>query len=171
MQLFEFELSSILSSNRSWSWSRRRSRSPSISNKTQSHEAYSTKIFKHFPMKIVSTHAIASLFLPLSHSLSLALPLRLACRFVSMRVYSIAQLNDTGEGEESTLSSWGGAEAAGAAHTEAAERERKGERESMRGSWKNIFVISPKGITTLQLRNDAWRPNGAAGGKLNTRKT
>lgn len=77
-------------------------------------------------MKIVSTHAIASLFLSLSLLLS---PLRLACRFVSMRVYSIAQLSDTGEGEESTLSSWGGAEAAGAAHTEAAERERESEKE------------------------------------------
>lgn len=62
-------LKSIPSSNRSWSWSRRRSQSPSISNKTQSHEAYSSKIYKHFPMKIVSTHAIASLFLPISLSL------------------------------------------------------------------------------------------------------
>lgn len=50
-----------------------------------------------------------------------------------MRVYSIAQLNDIGEGEESRPSSWGGAEAAGAAQTDAAEREKERERETERG--------------------------------------
>lgn len=68
-----------------------------------------------------------------------------------MRVYSIAQLNDIGEGEESRPSSWGGAEAAGAAQTDAAEREkeRERERETERGKrereLKKYICDFPKG--------------------------